>query len=182
MPTGFADLDAATNGLHPGQMIVVAARPGFGKALALDTPLPTRPAGRRWVTSRSATSCWARTVGRRSVVAATEVMLGRPCYEVAFSDGTVIVADAEHQWLTVDGADRRAVRTTRGARRARCGAPTGGPTTSSTPRRPLVHTGHPLVHTAHPVHGSGAVCTAAPSRRVRPPATVMALGHGLGLG
>ena len=46
------------------------------------------------------------------VVAATEVMLGRPCFEVVFSDGTVIVADAEHQWLTVDGADRRAVRTT----------------------------------------------------------------------
>src|SRR5699024_2154241 len=27
VPTGFADLDALTNGLHPGQMIVVAARP-----------------------------------------------------------------------------------------------------------------------------------------------------------
>jgi replicative DNA helicase len=32
VPTGFADLDAATNGLHPGQMIVVAARPGLGKS------------------------------------------------------------------------------------------------------------------------------------------------------
>ena len=31
VPTGFADLDAATNGLHPGQMIVVAARPGVGE-------------------------------------------------------------------------------------------------------------------------------------------------------
>ena len=28
VPTGFADLDELTNGLHPGQMIVVAARPG----------------------------------------------------------------------------------------------------------------------------------------------------------
>ena len=27
------------------------------------------------------------------VVAATEVMIGRPCFEVEFSDGTVIVAD-----------------------------------------------------------------------------------------
>src|SRR6202050_558695 len=47
VPTGFADLDALTNGLHPGQMIVIAARPALGKALALDTPLPT-PAG--WTT------------------------------------------------------------------------------------------------------------------------------------
>ncbi|HEY6740018.1 MAG TPA: replicative DNA helicase, partial [Actinopolymorphaceae bacterium] len=37
VPTGFSDLDALTNGLHPGQMIIVAARPGMGKsALALD--------------------------------------------------------------------------------------------------------------------------------------------------
>ncbi len=37
VPTGFADLDALTNGLHPGQMIVVAARPAVGKStLGLD--------------------------------------------------------------------------------------------------------------------------------------------------
>ncbi len=37
VPTGFTDLDALTNGLHPGQLIVVAARPGLGKStLALD--------------------------------------------------------------------------------------------------------------------------------------------------
>ena len=36
VPTGFADLDALTNGLHPNQMIVIAARPAMGKALALD--------------------------------------------------------------------------------------------------------------------------------------------------
>ncbi|MGH3623445.1 MAG: DnaB-like helicase C-terminal domain-containing protein, partial [Sciscionella sp.] len=37
VPTGFADLDDVTNGLHPGQMIIVAARPGVGKStLGLD--------------------------------------------------------------------------------------------------------------------------------------------------
>ena len=37
VPTGFSDLDALTNGLHPGQMIVIAARPAVGKStLALD--------------------------------------------------------------------------------------------------------------------------------------------------
>ena len=41
------------------------------------------------------------------VVAATTVMEGRPCFEVEFSDGTVIVADAEHQWLTKTRASRR---------------------------------------------------------------------------
>src|SRR5690606_35744009 len=32
VPTGFADLDRLTNGLHPGQMIVLAARPAIGKS------------------------------------------------------------------------------------------------------------------------------------------------------
>ncbi len=37
IPTGFSGLDQLTNGLHGGQMIVVAARPAMGKStLALD--------------------------------------------------------------------------------------------------------------------------------------------------
>ncbi len=100
VPTGFADLDALTNGLHPGQMIVIAARPAVGKALALDTPLPT-PAG--W-TTMGEVSVGDQLLGAdgepTTVVAATEIMHGRPCYEVEFDDGTVIVADENHQWLT----------------------------------------------------------------------------------
>ncbi len=37
VPTGFADLDRLTQGLHGGQMIIVAARPAMGKStLAMD--------------------------------------------------------------------------------------------------------------------------------------------------
>ncbi|MGV2386240.1 MAG UNVERIFIED_CONTAM: replicative DNA helicase [Thermobifida fusca] len=37
VPTGFTDFDALSNGLHPGQMIIIAARPAVGKStLALD--------------------------------------------------------------------------------------------------------------------------------------------------
>ncbi len=32
VPTGFTDFDSLTNGLHPGQMIIVAARPAMGKS------------------------------------------------------------------------------------------------------------------------------------------------------
>ena len=34
VPTGFAKLDAMTNGLHPGQMVIVAARPGEPRTMA----------------------------------------------------------------------------------------------------------------------------------------------------
>ncbi|HEX2771117.1 MAG TPA: replicative DNA helicase [Micromonosporaceae bacterium] len=32
VPTGFTDLDRLLNGLHPGQLIIVAGRPGLGKS------------------------------------------------------------------------------------------------------------------------------------------------------
>jgi replicative DNA helicase len=75
----------------------------MGKALALDTPLPT-PTG--WTTMAEV------AVGDQlldaeglptTVVAATEVMVDRPCFRLSFSDGSAIVADAEHQWLVEDG-------------------------------------------------------------------------------
>ncbi len=107
VPTGFSDLDRLTNGLHPGQMIVVAARPAIGKALALDTPLPT-PTG--WTTMgdvQVGDQLLAADGTPTTVVAATEVMPDRPCYRVTFDDGTTIVADAQHQWATRTRADRR---------------------------------------------------------------------------
>ncbi|TDD68518.1 replicative DNA helicase [Jiangella aurantiaca] len=37
VPTGFTDLDSLTNGLHPGQLVILAARPAVGKStLGLD--------------------------------------------------------------------------------------------------------------------------------------------------
>jgi DNA segregation ATPase FtsK/SpoIIIE-like protein len=87
--------------------VLVAGATGSGKALALDTPIPT-PRG--WTTmgkvqvgdevfDEHGTPC--------AVTAATPVMHGRPCYEVEFSDGTVIVADAEHLWRTSTVAGRQ---------------------------------------------------------------------------
>ncbi|WP_343233442.1 replicative DNA helicase [Streptomonospora sp. PA3] len=101
VPTGFTDFDQLSNGLHPGQMVIIAARPAVGKALALDTPLPT-PRG--WTTmGRVAVGdeLVAADGTPTRVVAATGVMTGRPCYELVFADGTAVVADARHQWPTV---------------------------------------------------------------------------------
>jgi replicative DNA helicase len=110
VPTGFAELDQITNGLHAGQMIVIAARPAIGKALALDTPLPT-PTGWTTMGAVAVGDALIDAAGRPTrVVAATEVMHGRPCYEVTFSDGSVIVADGQHQWRTTPAAAPRPAR------------------------------------------------------------------------
>ena len=107
VPTGFADLDQLTNGLHPGQLIIVAARPAIGKALALDTPMPT-PQG--WTTMGAlSVGDWVMGDDGRParVSGVTQVWHNRPCYRVWFSDGSSIVADAEHEWLTDTRSSRK---------------------------------------------------------------------------
>lgn len=80
--------------------VIVVASEGAGKALALDTPIPT-PKG--W-TTMGALSVGDEVFGPDGrptrVTFATSVMLGHDCYRVRFSDGAEIVADAEHLWVT----------------------------------------------------------------------------------
>ncbi|GFJ90608.1 hypothetical protein Prum_042500 [Phytohabitans rumicis] len=107
VPTGFTDLDRLLNGLHAGQLIIVAGRPGLGKALATDTPIPT-PDG--WTTMGDL-KAGDRVLGAdgqpTTVTQAYDLRHDRPCYEVVFSDGSTIVADAEHLWKTTTRASRR---------------------------------------------------------------------------
>jgi DNA segregation ATPase FtsK/SpoIIIE-like protein len=96
--------------------MLIAGATGAGKALALDTPIPT-PQG--WTTMGEVQvggEVFDERGRRCTIIAATPVMHGRPCYEVEFSDGTVIVADAEHQWQTSTAAGRQ--QQARPARRA----------------------------------------------------------------
>lgn len=69
-----------------------------GKALDVATPLPT-PGG--WTTMgevRAGDVLFDEHGAPCRVNFATAVQHGRPCYRVAFSDGTSIVADADHRW------------------------------------------------------------------------------------
>ena len=104
--------------LHPGEFVLgqtlewvelpddLVARLE-GKALALDTPVPT-PQGWRTMGDLEPGDFVFDEIGAPTqVVAATTPILGRPCREVIFSDGQRVVADAEHQWVTVDKNGRR---------------------------------------------------------------------------
>ena len=87
--------------------VLIAGVTGSGKALALDTSIPT-PAG--WATMgeiQPGDFVYGSGGQPCRVLAATEVMHGRPCYRVQFSDGTEIIADADHQWRTYTRASRR---------------------------------------------------------------------------
>lgn len=104
---GLPDVDRKLGGLFPGDLVVVGGRTSHGKALALETLLPT-PVG--W-TTMGEVQVGDRLIGAdgfpSEVIYASPVLHGRRCYKVAFSDGSTIVADAEHQWLTWTRAARR---------------------------------------------------------------------------
>ncbi|MGH8891480.1 MAG: DnaB-like helicase N-terminal domain-containing protein, partial [Acidothermaceae bacterium] len=121
VPTGFSDLDSLTNGLHPGQLVVIAGRPAMGKALALDTPLAT-PTGWTTMGEVAVGDLLIDADGLPTrVIAATEVLLKRPCYRVEFDDGSVIVADEKHQWLTETRSARRSAAAFAARRDQDCG-------------------------------------------------------------
>jgi deoxycytidine triphosphate deaminase len=114
--------------LHPGEFVLastyeVVSLPDDiagrleGKALAIETPIPT-PAGWRCMGElRVGDEVFDETGRPTTIVAATPAMLGRPCREVVFSDGQSLVADVSHGWLTRTRSERRhgrpgSVRTT----------------------------------------------------------------------
>ena len=102
LPTGYHGLDELMSGLQPSTLVIVGARPATGKALALDTPIPT-PTG--WTTMgglEAGDAVFDENGEPCKVLYTSPVFTDHRCFEVRFDDGTTIVADAGHRWLAYD--------------------------------------------------------------------------------
>jgi deoxycytidine triphosphate deaminase len=97
--------------LHPGEFVLASSYESVtlpddiaarleGKALALDTEIPTPGGWRTMGDLKPGDLVFDELGAPSSVVAATAVQLGRSCRRVLFSDGSTLVADVEHRWLT----------------------------------------------------------------------------------
>ncbi len=86
--------------------VLIAGSTGAGKALALDTPVPTLSGWTTMGELRDGDMVFGADGQPCKVLKAHDVLLGEPCYEVKFDDGTVIVASADHLWSTADRAAR----------------------------------------------------------------------------
>jgi hypothetical protein len=90
----------------PNHNMLILASSGAGKALALDTPLPT-PDG--W-TTMGQVAVGDQVINQDgcpvTVTGTSDFQFGRTCYEVVFDDGSTIVADADHLWVTQTAASR----------------------------------------------------------------------------
>ncbi|HYK96984.1 MAG TPA: dCTP deaminase [Candidatus Acidoferrales bacterium] len=97
--------------LHPGQFVLGSTRERIrladdlvsrveGKALALDTPVPTTTGWKQIRDIQVDDRVFDENGLPTAVVATSPIMIGRPCREVVFSDGTTVVTDVLHQWAT----------------------------------------------------------------------------------
>jgi replicative DNA helicase len=114
VPTGFGDLDGLLHGLHPGQMIVVAARPATGKCLAAGTLITEARTGERLTIAefvrrgQAGEDLRVHTLGgdwRLSPVAPSDFIDNgvRDVLTVRLRSGRRLTATPNHPLLTVDG-------------------------------------------------------------------------------
>ena len=104
--------------IHPGEFVLggtaewvelpddVVARIE-GKALDLDTPVPTPTGWRSMGDLQLGDLVFDASGQATAILDATEPMEGRECREVVFSDGSTVVADVHHRWGVLTKYDRR---------------------------------------------------------------------------
>jgi twinkle protein len=96
-----------------GELTLVTGINGHGKAVSTDTMIPT-PSG--WVTMGDimvGDKVFDENGQPCRVVAKSELLINRPCYRITFSDGTEIVCDENHEWLTSTAQARQSWRNAR---------------------------------------------------------------------
>jgi hypothetical protein len=96
--------------LRDGEVSVWGGINGHGKALCLDTLIPTPNGLRRFGDLSVGDKVFDEKGNQCNIVAETKIQHKRPCYKVRFSDGAEIVADANHEWLTHTALSRASAR------------------------------------------------------------------------
>lgn len=83
-------------------IMLLTGSAGGGKALALDTEIPTITGFKPMGDVRVGDILFDRFGEPTCVVAVTDIMVNRPCHRIYFSSGESVIADAEHLWIVRD--------------------------------------------------------------------------------
>lgn len=114
---------------------------GGGKALDIDTPIPTPDGWKTMGTLKCGDTVFDKDGNQCHVTYCTEVMENHRCYSVKFDTGEEIIADSDHQWYVYDRysrtnplvltthtmSDRVDLQDSRGHSSRRYSIPIGGP-------------------------------------------------------
>lgn len=99
--TGYSFLDYIKNGICPGEMVIVAAETGGGKAQPLDTLIPT-PSGFKLLEDVAPGDYVFGRDGKPCLVEGESQIYNDPGWKFIFNDGTEVIAHDNHEWLSFD--------------------------------------------------------------------------------
>lgn len=93
--------------------IIVLGVEKIGKALDINTEIPTPSGFRRLMDISKGDTVYSQTGLPTKVTGVTSVMLDRKCYDVEFHTGEHIIADADHQWsvISIKGNKKKVITT-----------------------------------------------------------------------
>jgi len=104
--TGWNNLDQFFT-IRPGELTIVTGIPGHGKALALNTEIPTPKGFKTMADLKVGDKVFDENGKPCNIIRTTEVMYNRKCYSIDFGNETNVICDADHLWLTRDDKARR---------------------------------------------------------------------------
>lgn len=90
-----------------GMLIVVTGVPTSGKALSLDTPLPSPDGWIKMGDIKIGDKLYDEKGEMCTVTFVTPIQHNRNCYKMIFSDNSEVICDEEHLWVTRDDKARR---------------------------------------------------------------------------
>ena len=93
------------------ERVVLMTSAQIGKALSIDTPILTKNGFKNMGDIEKGDIVFDEGGNEVEVLFATEIMKNRQCYEITFSDGNKIVADADHKWTVNLSRDGSKVKT-----------------------------------------------------------------------
>lgn len=96
---------------HDTEKAILSIGRKNGKALALDTPIPTPEGWRTMGDLQVGDKVFDENGNPCNVTFVTEAQYNRKCYWVEFADGARILADADHQWTVKSRAKHGKVMT-----------------------------------------------------------------------
>ena len=84
------------------QQVIIWGHVRMGKALALGTPIPTPDGPKLLQDIRVGDLVYGGNHVAYPVTALTQVWTDKPCFEVEFDDGDIVVASGDHDWVVYD--------------------------------------------------------------------------------
>lgn len=109
VPSGLRDVDAVTLGWRKTDFIVLAARPGMGKAIPVDETVKT-PDGDKRIGDIKIGDPICGTDGNVYSVTGVFPQGERQMYKITFDDGMTVEADGDHLWEVQDRAIRKTAK------------------------------------------------------------------------